>query len=178
MKVQAMVWTSITNPIPPTRMQFGYMDGEKAGSDLALDWEDLDFFAIEGSNGGLDDGLQILPRLLPTPLNHLQIMELTKKLTHKMGFVNNFFYLRPDPSTCLPRQNTKAPCTLWRSSRTKLEHITIAFHSFVQPERHDIQCGHEHQHMEVRHKLWELGVLELTDVSRKGIEVLVGQECN
>ena len=44
------------------------------------------FFAIEGSNGGLDDGLQILPRLLPTPLNHLQIMKLTKKLTHKMGF--------------------------------------------------------------------------------------------
>ena len=43
MKVQAMVWTSITNPIPPTRVQFGYMDGEKAGSDLALDWEDLDF---------------------------------------------------------------------------------------------------------------------------------------
>ena len=32
--------------------------------------------------------------------------------------------------------------------------------------------------MEVGHKLWELGVLELTDVSRKGIEVLVGQECN
>jgi len=43
MKVQAMVWTSITNPIPPTRVQFGYMDGEKAGSDLALNWEDLDF---------------------------------------------------------------------------------------------------------------------------------------
>ena len=43
---------------------------------------------------------------------------------------------------------------------------------FVQPERHDVQGGHEHKHVKVGHKLWELGVLELTDVSCKGVEVL------
>ena len=47
--------------------------GEKAGSDLDLN-EDLAGSGLfhKGSNGRLDDGLQILPRLLPTPLNHLQ----------------------------------------------------------------------------------------------------------
>ena len=47
--------------------------GEKAGSDLDLN-EDLAGSGLfhKGSNGRLDDGLQILPRLLPTPLNHLK----------------------------------------------------------------------------------------------------------
>ena len=45
-------------------------------------------------------------------------------------------------------------------------------YDFIQPERHDIQGGHEDKHMKVGHKLWELGVLELTDVSCKGVEVL------
>lgn len=54
--------------------------------------------------------------------------------------------------------------------------LTHQLNDFVLPERHDIQGGHEYKHVKVGHKLWELGVLELTDVSRKGVEVL-GQGC-
>ena len=85
--------------------------------------------------------------------------------------VSTVFDPRPDPWTCLLRQNTKAPCTLWRTHRTTLEHVTKA-NVFYQPERHDVQGGHENQHMKVGHKLRELRVLELTDVSCKGVEVL------
>ena len=36
---------------------------------------DLDFRHKErGSNGGLDDGLKVLPRLFTTPLDHLEIL--------------------------------------------------------------------------------------------------------
>ena len=44
-----------------------------------------------------------------------------------------------------------------------------------KPERHDIKGGHEDKHMKVRDKFWELRILELTDVSCKGIEVLARQ---
>ena len=47
-----------------------------------------------------------------------------------------------------------------------------------KPERHDIKGGHEDKHMKVRDKLWELRILELTDVSCKGIEVLAKQGFN
>ena len=55
--------------------------------------------------------------------------------------------------------------------------LLIKLHDFVQPERHDVQGGHEHKHVKVGHKLWELGVLELTDVSCKGVEVLGAKMC-
>ena len=41
-----------------------------------------------------------------------------------------------------------------------------------KPQRHDIQGGHENEHMKVGDKLWELWILELTDVSCKGVKVL------
>ena len=56
------------------------------------------------------------------------------------------------------------------------QEVTQQLHVVIQPERHDIQGRHEYKHMKVGHKLWELGVLELTDVSCKGVEVL-GQRC-
>ena len=40
------------------------------------------------------------------------------------------------------------------------------------PEWHYVKGGHENENMKVRDKFWELIVLELTDISCKGVEVL------
>lgn len=64
MEVQAMVWTSTNNPKPLAQV-VGFMVRK-----LAFE-PNLVSFSNNGSNGRLDDGLQILPGLLPAPLNHL-----------------------------------------------------------------------------------------------------------
>ena len=40
------------------------------------------------------------------------------------------------------------------------------------PEWHYVKGGHENENMKVRDKFWELIVLELTDISCEGVEVL------
>ena len=91
---------------------------------------DLDFRHKErGSNGGLDDGLKVLPRLFATPLDHLEIsIHLRTPILIWWSYGESGASLRfvPAPWTGLPRQSKGAPCTLW-GTRNNIENERICW---------------------------------------------------